>query len=65
MGSLNGGREDFVVGYDGMAYLTRLAAANSIVVDLPDGSRCRAEFAFAPSAGAQAIIPVRCTAASL
>jgi outer membrane usher protein len=65
MGSLNGGREDFVVGYDGMAYLTLLAAANSIVVDLPDGSRCQAEFAFAPSAGAQAIIPVLCTAASL
>jgi outer membrane usher protein len=60
MGSLNGGREDFVVGYDGVAYLTRLAAANSIVVDLPDGHRCQAEFAFAPEAGAQTHIPVLC-----
>ncbi len=62
IGSLNGGRQDFVVGYDGIAYLTRLAAANIIVVDLADGGRCHADFAFAPAPGSQVNIPVRCMA---
>ncbi|MEJ1936800.1 FimD/PapC C-terminal domain-containing protein, partial [Nostoc sp. NIES-2111] len=35
----------FVVGYDGQAYLTGLAARNEATITLPDGRTCQASFA--------------------
>ncbi|MBY0611110.1 MAG: fimbria/pilus outer membrane usher protein [Beijerinckiaceae bacterium] len=48
--------ETFIIGYDGEAFLRRLSGANSVTIDLPDGS-CRAEFAFEAKPGAQVRLP--------
>lgn len=48
--------ETFVIGYDGEAFLRKLSAANSVTLDLPDGS-CRAEFTFEAKPGAQVRLP--------
>jgi len=58
--TLAGSSEPFVVGYDGRAYVTGLAAANAIVVEDPAG-QCRASFAFAPKKDSQVVIgPLTC-----
>jgi outer membrane usher protein len=51
---LNGG-EEFVVGYDGQAYLTGLKAENSVVASHSEGS-CRAEFNYSGQAESQVFI---------
>jgi outer membrane usher protein len=55
----------FVVGYDGQAYLTGLAARNDATLTLPDGRTCEASFAYErPSDGSAASIgPVACVGA--
>ena len=47
--------KEFVVGYDGQAYIEDLSAANSVVIKLED-RECRATFAFRPSTETQAYI---------
>lgn len=55
-GRLDGGTEDFVVGYDGQAYIKGLARQNSVLVDRGDGSSCRATFPFEAVRGQQVTI---------
>jgi outer membrane usher protein len=57
-GKIEGG-EDFVVGYDGRAYVKGLAAQNTLSAALPIGE-CHAEFAYSPHANEQQLIPVTC-----
>ncbi len=47
---------EFVVGYDGEAYITDLAATNNVTVDLADGTQCRAAFEFRKRPGEQQLI---------
>ena len=53
-GHLEGG-EDFVIGYDGQAYIGKLTGANVVRVELPDRA-CIARFSFAPRPGEQILI---------
>lgn len=55
-GRAEGATEDFVVGYDGEAYITRLAATNSVTIDLADGTQCRADFVFSRRPGEQQLV---------
>ncbi|MBK8084141.1 MAG: fimbrial biogenesis outer membrane usher protein [Devosia sp.] len=48
---------EFMIGYDGMAYLVGLADANRIEIDLGDGRRCVAELGFSADPGQQTTIP--------
>lgn len=58
-GRLDGG-EEFIVGYDGQAYLRGLKAKNSLTI-IHEGGECRADFDYSPSAGEQVhIAGVRC-----
>lgn len=51
---------EFVVGYDGRAFIENLAADNEVLVALETGS-CKARFSFVPHAGRQVSIgPVPC-----
>lgn len=47
---------EFVVGYDGEAYITGLAATNTVTIDLADGTQCRAGFEFSKRPGEQQLI---------
>jgi outer membrane usher protein len=59
-GRLAEGGEEFVVGYDGQAYLKGLGPSNTIVVDTGQGE-CRASFPFAAQPGQQVTIgPMIC-----
>jgi outer membrane usher protein len=51
VGHIAGG-EEFIVGYDGQAYIKGLSAANEATIDLANG-QCHASFAFAPRPGEQ------------
>jgi outer membrane usher protein len=51
VGRIAGG-EEFVVGYDGQAYIKGLAPANEAEIEFT-GGKCRASFPFAPIAGQQ------------
>jgi outer membrane usher protein len=62
IGRLNDLSDSVIIGYDGMAYLTRLAAQNRLVVQQPGGSSCVAEFPFIPMPGMQAQIQLVCRA---
>ncbi len=53
---LGDGAEAAVVGHDGEVYLRGLSADNIVVVTLPDGTSCRAAFAFGASDSVQARI---------
>lgn len=55
-GRIEGGSEEFVIGYDGQAYIRGLGKENAIVVDRLDGSSCRAEFPYKPEPGQQVAI---------
>ncbi|WP_324764860.1 fimbria/pilus outer membrane usher protein (plasmid) [Sinorhizobium meliloti] len=55
-GSLEGDTEQFVIGYDGEAYVRDLQATNSVVISLDDLTSCRAEFPYEPSPGKQVAI---------
>lgn len=50
---LNGTKEEFVVGYDGEAFLRNLAARNVVTIEQADGKICRAEFGYEPNRGTQ------------
>ena len=52
---LNGGKEPFIVGYDGRVYVTGLSAANRLSIDLGTHD-CTADFAFRPQPGVQTLI---------
>jgi outer membrane usher protein len=54
-GRIAGGPE-FVVGYDGQAFIKNLEAANDVEIDFA-GGQCRASFPFSPSPGEQVQIP--------
>lgn len=49
--------EPFMVGYDGQTYVIGLRPTNRLVLTLPDGRTCRAEFSFNPQAGEQVSLP--------
>lgn len=55
-GHVEGGSEEFVIGYDGQAYIRGLSARNVVVIDLLDGTSCRADFPYKPQAGQQVAI---------
>ena len=58
-GKTDGG-EEFVIGYDGQAFIKSLKGSNSVTITSDAGS-CKADFNFAPQTGAQARIgPVAC-----
>ncbi|QIE45811.1 fimbrial biogenesis outer membrane usher protein [Pseudohalocynthiibacter aestuariivivens] len=52
---VNGGGEEFVVGYDGMAYLEGVKGSNRISVDTGT-STCAAEFTHAPTGALQDVV---------
>ena len=54
------GGEDFVIGYDGQAYISKLSNVNVVRIELPERS-CVARFSFAPRPGEQVLVsPVVC-----
>ncbi|MER9232535.1 fimbrial biogenesis outer membrane usher protein [Mesorhizobium sp. M0622] len=55
-GRMEGGSEDFIIGYDGQAYIRDLGAENALVIARSDGSSCRAEFFYLPTPGQQVAI---------
>jgi outer membrane usher protein len=59
-GKLDGGDEDFVVGYDGRAFVRGLKGANSVTVSLEKGE-CHALFDYTAASDRQVMIgPVSC-----
>ncbi|MFS8049769.1 fimbria/pilus outer membrane usher protein [Rhizobium sp. BR 314] len=60
-GRLQGASEDFVIGYDGQAYIRGLHARNSIEVSFEDGTNCHGDFPYKPQRGEQVVIDnLRC-----
>ncbi|CAN7687763.1 fimbria/pilus outer membrane usher protein [Rhizobium rhizogenes] len=60
-GKLQGTNEEFVIGYDGQAYIRGLGARNAIDIPLQDGNTCHAEFPYTPQPGKQVVIDdVKC-----
>jgi len=60
VGATDGGSE-FVVGYGGEVYVTRLVQRNRLTVTLDDGNTCSAEFGFVPArSGTQPVRDVVC-----
>lgn len=55
-GRVEGGSEEFVIGYDGQAYIHGLSAQNAVVIDRLDGTSCRADFSYKPKPGQQVAI---------
>ena len=54
------GNEEFIVGYDGQAFIKNLASRNAVRIATPKGP-CRAQFDFTPQANVQVVIsPVVC-----
>jgi outer membrane usher protein len=54
-GLVSGGG-NFVVGYEGRAYLKDLTADNAVTIDLPEGP-CRASFKYQPRPNEQVTVP--------
>ena len=64
-GRLQQAKEGFVVGYDGQAYVSGLAASNSAVLRGADGELCLASFGYSAGQAGQAPIgPVVCRPAN-
>lgn len=57
-GTING-KQDFVIGYDGRAYVKGLAQKNTVVAESAKGA-CQASFGYTPKASQQVVIPVVC-----
>lgn len=55
-GRVEGADEEFVIGYDGEAYIRTLHHQNAVAIELPDGGSCRAEFAYRAEPGQQVVI---------
>ncbi|RAZ84153.1 fimbrial biogenesis outer membrane usher protein [Mesorhizobium hawassense] len=53
------GNRDFLVGYDGRAYVTGLAGRNTLTAETAQGS-CQASFAYRSRTNEQVVIPVVC-----
>ncbi|MDS1135134.1 fimbria/pilus outer membrane usher protein [Nitratireductor indicus] len=53
VGHLQATKAEFVVGYDGMAYLVGLASENTTEITLPGGAVCEAHFAYRERPGTQ------------
>ena len=59
-GKLDGGDQDFIVGYDGRAFVQDLKDANTVTVSLENGE-CHASFDYTAAADHQVVIgPVAC-----
>jgi outer membrane usher protein len=59
-GRLESANEDFLIGYDGRAYIKGLGATNTVVIR-GDAGDCRASFPFTPQKNSQVVIgPVVC-----
>jgi outer membrane usher protein len=59
-GKLDDGEADFVVGYDGRAFVKELKSANKVSITLDKGE-CHAAFDYAASADSQVVIgPISC-----
>jgi outer membrane usher protein len=62
---LDGAPNDFLIGYDGQAYIEGLKDRNSATVTLQDGRACHVEFTYVPNPGQQVRIgPVTCSPAT-
>lgn len=60
-GRLEGTGEEFVVGYDGQAFVSNLSESNTVVIDSGNGGTCRAIFPYVEEPGRQVRIdPVTC-----
>ena len=60
VGRLEGGKEPFVVGYDGRTFVQGLQALNTVVIDA-SGGECRATFPFVADQDTQVVIgPLTC-----
>ncbi len=55
-GTIEGSQAEFFVGYDGESYIHGLTEKNIATITRPDGSTCRAEFAYRPTKGSQTAI---------
>lgn len=55
-GRLAASNGEFIVGYDGEAYISGLTAANQATIDLADGMQCEARFDFQKHPGEQQVI---------
>jgi outer membrane usher protein len=55
-GRIEGSDQEFVIGYDGQAYVGGLSGNNTLLVDLGDGRECRATFSYQSKKGEQALI---------
>jgi outer membrane usher protein len=52
--------EEFIIGYDGQAFMKNLAPHNAVEIETSKGA-CRAQFSYSPRAGVQVLIsPVVC-----
>lgn len=59
---IEGVEDEFVIGYDGLAYLDNLKDQNIVLVTTPDDATCRAEFSYAAEPGEQVRIgPAVCS----
>nr|WP_112524692.1 fimbria/pilus outer membrane usher protein [Phyllobacterium sp. P30BS-XVII] len=52
-GHVDGSTDEFVVGYDGEAFIEKLRAQNIIVIERLDGSSCKAQFTYRAQPGTQ------------
>jgi outer membrane usher protein len=52
---------EFLVGYDGQAYIEGLSDDNTVEITLPDGRVCRAEIPFSGAPGVPTLIDAVCT----
>jgi outer membrane usher protein len=57
-GTINGNQE-FVIGYDGRAYVKGLTRKNTVVVETAKGS-CQASFGYTPKANKQVVVAIAC-----
>ncbi|MER9135928.1 fimbria/pilus outer membrane usher protein [Mesorhizobium sp. M0830] len=57
-GTING-KQDFVIGYDGRAYVEGLARKNTVVAETASGT-CSAAFNYTPKTNAQVVVEISC-----
>ena len=59
-GRIVGQEIEFVIGYDGQAFLKNLASTNTATIDAPGGGSCRATFAYVKGSSQAITDPVIC-----
>jgi outer membrane usher protein len=52
-GHLDGTADEFVVGYDGEAFIEKLRSQNTVIIERLDGGSCKAQFTYRPQPGTQ------------